>query len=165
MAERGAVRDAWQIHTALTDLIGKADAKASFALAIESAALTAIIAMSGPREPFGVQKGFFSVASLRAGVVMICLGALTAVIAVMPRLWASPADRQWPRNHIYFGHLRQWDPHLLARRLAEEDPLPALARQIVIMSRIAWLKHRCVQWSLVLATAGAVLVVLAGFGA
>ncbi|MEU1782648.1 Pycsar system effector family protein [Streptomyces abikoensis] len=164
MAERDAVRDAWQIHTALTDLIGKADGKASFALAIESAALTAILAMSGPHEPFGRLEGLW-VALLRAGVVLICVGGLTAVVAVLPRLWAGPADRQWPRNHIYFGHLRQWDPRLLAQRLSEEDPLPALARQIVIMSRIGWLKHRCVQWSLVLATTGAILVVLARFGA
>jgi hypothetical protein len=162
MAEPDAVRDAWQIHAALSEWTGRADAKASFALTIESAALTVIAALSGPHQRIGSLHGFWALLLLRTGVALIALALLAAVAAVLPRGGPKAVRADWQQNYIYFGHIRHWDPDLLAEKLSQNDSLAALARQLVVMSEIVWRKHRYVRWSLVLAALGAALVTLAG---
>ncbi|MGW0792132.1 Pycsar system effector family protein [Streptomyces sp. NPDC002911] len=153
-----AVKTAWQIHAALQESTRTVDAKASFALAMESAALAGIAALSGTGRSLGRVTGFAEFA-LWAGVVLIGLSAILAVLVVLPRhngQGRSPdpgAD-----EFLFYGHLRHWAPDDLAQRLAGTDALPSLSSQLVVMSAIAWTKHRRVQQSLLLAVAGSLLV-------
>jgi hypothetical protein len=156
------VETAWKIHTALSDWTGKVDAKASFALTIESAALAVIVGLSGADHRFGNLRGFWQNAPFWGGVFLLGLSALAAVSVVAPRIRANSVEPEWADNFIYFGHLKFWQPDQLEQALKDTDPLPALSRQLVVMSRIAWTKHRRVQVSLWLAIAGAALVGVAG---
>ncbi|MFJ4671630.1 hypothetical protein [Kitasatospora purpeofusca] len=59
MSNEEAVKTAWQIHASSTEVTGRVDAKASFALTIESAALGAIVALSGAGVRLGRLSGPF----------------------------------------------------------------------------------------------------------
>ncbi|CAM5360628.1 hypothetical protein SHIRM173S_13020 [Streptomyces hirsutus] len=54
-----------------------------------------------------------------------------------------------------------WSRRSSKKSSGAEDPLPPLSRQLVVMSEIAWTKHRRVQWSLTLAVAGCTAFALA----
>ncbi len=166
-ARRSTIEDAWKIHAALVEWTGKVDAKASFALTLESAVLAAVVAFSSPGRPLGALSGSGTVCAYRAGVVALVLAAVCAVVAVIPRVrfWATLSE--WEANVIFFGHVRHWrDSAALAAALEQRDMLDVLARQHIAMSKIAWSKHVWVQGSLVLAVVGSALVGAAGvFGA
>ncbi|MFC9944878.1 Pycsar system effector family protein [Streptomyces pratensis] len=153
-----AVRTAWQIHASLHESTRTVDAKASFALAMESAVLAGIAALSGSGRALGRVTGFAEFV-LWSGVVLLGLAAILAVLVVLPRhngegRTPGPGEDEF----LFYGHLRHWAPDDLAQRLADTDALPTLSRQLVVMSAIAWTKHRRVQQSLVLAVAGSLLV-------
>ncbi|MEU6811303.1 Pycsar system effector family protein [Streptomyces sp. NPDC046831] len=134
------------------------DAKATFALTVESAALalTALL-RTAPHSGAGDGRGVLTA----AGMALLTGAALLAVLAVVPRM-ASGGPSRPGVDFIYFGHLRGLAPDELTHILRTADPLPALSRQLVTMSVIAWRKHRFTQGSLVLAAAGLVTVALAG---
>jgi Pycsar effector protein len=157
-----AVENAWRIHAALVDWTGKVDTKASFALAIEAAAVAAVITLTDKDRQLshledGWQLGLFS-----AGVVLLVIGILLSVAVVIPQLRTRRAADEWPSGYIYFGHLRHWSPTALTDRLKGGDTLDVLARQLVAMSHIAWRKHRYLQLSLLSSVLGAGLILLAG---
>ena len=160
MATDDAVETAWRIHDALADWTGKVDAKASFALTLESAVLGALAAFSGTGHRFGHLHGALPKTLFWLGVLLLGLSAVVSALVVVPRL--AGQDGGTPRtNFVYFGDLRLWDPELLATRLTDTSPLQSLTRQLVVMSRIAWIKHRRVQLSFALAGAGTLAVALA----
>ncbi|MBZ6139919.1 Pycsar system effector family protein [Streptomyces olivaceus] len=148
---------AWRIHAALADWTGKVDAKAAFALTLESGALalTAVLRSSSGTRSGGSPPGQSFPVLATAAMVLLTAAALMSVLAVVPRL----RDRWVPssgQDFIYFGHLRGLAPETLAQALRSTDPLPALSRQLVVMSEIAWRKHRYTQVSLSLAATGLV---------
>ncbi|MEW2631157.1 Pycsar system effector family protein [Streptomyces sp. NPDC048389] len=161
-ADRYGQETAWRIHAALIDWTGKVDVKAAFALTLESAALalTAALHSGAPLSSSGPPSG--SSALLATGAVLLGAAALFAVLAVTPRMRVDRTARHPTPDFIYFGHVRALEPEELAQMLRSADPLPALSRQLVTMSRIAWYKHRCTQASLSLAAAGLVAVAVAG---
>lgn len=153
-----AAKIAWQIHASLHESTRTVDAKASFALAMESAALAGIAALSGSGRSLDRVTGVAEVI-LWLGVALIGLSAVLAVLVVVPRhngqgRSPNPGEDEF----LFYGHLRHWTPDDLAQRLARADPLPTLSRQLVVMSAIAWTKHRRVQQSLLLAVIGSLLV-------
>ena len=156
--DRSAVETAWKIHAALVDWTGKVDTKASFALALESAVIAAIISLTGSGRRLSGLSGFWPLLGFWVGSLCLLLAALAAASVVAPRLRASATKKEWRDNYIYFGHLRHWSAPDLAKALTKRDLLPVLSRQLVAMSRVAWRKHRRVQASLVLAVIGAALV-------
>lgn len=160
MSEEG-VEFAWRVHSAIVDWTGKVDSKASFALTIESAVLGGVVALSTPDGVLGTLHGVGDLVPYRAGVVLLALAVLCAVLAVIPQVRARQTTQGWEDNVVYFGHLRHWDAAKLAATYAELVPLPVLARQNVAMSKIAWRKHRLVQLSLALAVIGSLAVTLA----
>ncbi|MBV7699152.1 Pycsar system effector family protein [Streptomyces sp. TRM70350] len=160
MAETDPVETAWRIHAALTDWTGKVDAKAGFALTLESAALGAIIAFSGSRHRLGQLDGAFPTVLFWVGAALLGLAALAAVSVVSPRL-GTAQGHDWRQNFVYFGDLRHWEPDRLAEKLADTSALAPLSRQLVDMSRVIWAKQQRVRQSLMLAVAGVVVVVLA----
>ncbi|TJZ41976.1 hypothetical protein FCH28_36005 [Streptomyces piniterrae] len=153
---RDAADTAWRIHTALMDWTGKVDTKASFALSLESAAVTALAAFSGDVVDASFGRGRWAVVALYwTGVGLLMAAIVMAVVVVMPRLDGAAAKADPRAGFVYFGHLRHWAPAQLTEALRGQDPVPVLCRQVIDMSRISWRKHRLVQMSLVAATAGA----------
>jgi len=160
VSDERAIETAWHIHGHLNDLTSKIDAKASFALALESGALGGVVALSGSGHRLGQLVGWPAQVLFWAGVTVLGLGALAAVLVVLPR-GGDGRDRTAPRGWIYYGDLRHWTPEELTVRLSNGDALPALSRQLVALSRIAWIKDRGVRHSLSLACLGGVLIALA----
>jgi hypothetical protein len=161
MTDDHALDTAWRTHDALRDWTGKVDAKASFALTIETAVLGASVALSS-------KDGLLShlheraLASYRTGLGLLGFAVLAAVGAVIPQVRRRPIKREWRDNFIFFGHLRHWKPDELAAAWVARDVTKVLARQAVAMSKIAWRKHRLLQVSLVAAILGTAALVVAG---
>uniref|UniRef100_UPI003518B20D Pycsar system effector family protein n=1 Tax=Streptomyces calvus TaxID=67282 RepID=UPI003518B20D len=154
---------AWRIHAALGEWTARVDAKASFALTLESAALAGIVALSDKDRLFSNLTGFGVRGPLWTGILLILAAAVLAILVVAPRLRAKKKlEAEFSENFIFFGHLQYWEPTALAQKLQEQDMLPVLTNQLVNMSKIAWRKHRFVQLSFLLAGLGGVLVFIAG---
>ncbi|MFF9101946.1 Pycsar system effector family protein [Streptomyces rubrogriseus] len=154
---------AWRVHTALGEWTARVDAKASFALTLESAALAGIVALSDKNRLFSNLTGFSVRGPLWAGILLILVGAVLAIFVVTPRLRSrEKLKEEFAENFIYFGHLQFWQPEALTRTLQDQDILPILSAQLVNMSKIAWRKHRFVQLSFLLAGLGGALVFIAG---
>jgi hypothetical protein len=149
------VDTAWRIHASLSESTGRVDAKASFAVSLESAVLAALIALYRGDVPGGTAaKVLFWI-----GALALALSALAAVSVVSPRL-GSKDSGNWRDHFLYFGDLRHWNADDLSRKLRDTSALSSLTRQLVVMSEIAWIKHRRVQQSLVLAVIGSGLAAL-----
>jgi hypothetical protein len=139
------------------------DAKASFALTLESATLAGIVALSDEGRLFGDLHGWGARALLWIGAVLILSGAVLAILVVTPRLRSrSTLKQEANESFVYFGHLQFWKPGDLETALQQQDMLPVLSRQLINMSKIAWRKHRFVQLSFLLAAIGGAFVFFAG---
>lgn len=161
-AQAQAIETAWRIHGAVGEWTARVDAKASFALTLQSAAIAGILALTSDDHRLAHLHGWGSLILLWSGVVFIMAGAGFAIWVVVPRLRATNMQTEAPDNFIYFGHLRLRTADQLTAALQQHDPLPVLSRQLIVMSQIAWVKHQHVQWSFRFFLAGAALVFLAG---
>jgi hypothetical protein len=159
---KDAIETAWKIHGALADWTGKVDAKASFTLAIESALIAAIGTLSASGRLFTQRDRWWEETGYWTGVGLIAIGVFFAIRTVRPRLRRSDSKQESRENFIYFGHLRHWNEKDLTKALCGRDPLPMLSRQLINMSKIAWQKHRRVQYSLAFASVGAVVAFATG---
>ncbi|TDD47719.1 Pycsar system effector family protein [Saccharopolyspora elongata] len=146
---------AWKMHAALVEWTGKADLKASFSLTVQSVTLVLMgILTSSGRLAMGSGSGASQIL-LWAGFLLMAGGASCAAVTISPNLRKERRGPNKNDDFLFFGHLRTWEPGELEAVLRETDPLPALSRQLVVMSEIAWVKHRWVQWSFILAVVGA----------
>ncbi|MGO0578200.1 Pycsar system effector family protein [Ornithinimicrobium panacihumi] len=143
--------------------ISKVDSKASFALAIESAALLFVAdasrdgALSEVSGAGGASLYWLGVAALIAGVIF-------AVAVVTPRMRSTLSVDEIREKHIiHFGHVRHWTADELTAALNDTELLPVISDQIVILAKIAWDKHVRVEWSLGLGLLGGAFVALAAF--
>lgn len=161
MEEKDVIDNAWKIHTAQVDWTGRVDAKASFAFGLESAAVVSVVALSVEGRIFSDLSEPAAVLLYVLGLFLILVGALFAVMVVIPQLKSEAAKRKARDNYIYFGHARHWDPGDLTEALKERELLPMISRQIVVMADIAWQKHRWVQFSMLTGSAGGIAIVLA----
>ncbi|MCX5215634.1 DUF5706 domain-containing protein [Kitasatospora sp. NBC_00240] len=157
-----AVETAWKIHAALADWTGKVDAKASFALTVESAVLVAIGAIFNAGDRLRHLTGFWTNGFFWTGVAFIAVAALYAIAVVSPNIRRRAMPTEGSENFVFFGHLKQWKADDLVEALKTKDPLPVLSRQLIVMSEIAWTKHARVRISFILAVVGSALVALAG---
>jgi hypothetical protein len=153
---------AWRLHEALIGWTGKVDSKAGFALSAEAAMLAAAVGLIAPNRIFADFRSQWIVALFYIGCAFTLCAALMAACAVVPRIYSRDTEQQSQIDFIYFGNLRFWDPAELARVINEQDPLPAISYQLVNISRIVWIKHRCVQFSLWFAATGGVALVATG---
>lgn len=142
---------AWKVHDNLGQGTGRADTKASIALAIEVAILGFIISLSGDgktgslAELHGWRLTFYM-----ASIAVLCFSIVMSLLTVIPQLRGRATKKEYKGNMIYFGHLRLWEPKDLAKALVTEIPeSEQLARQLVNMSKISWRKHVFLQWSLI----------------
>ncbi|WP_051837041.1 Pycsar system effector family protein [Streptomyces sp. NRRL WC-3742] len=168
VAVAGGLDTAWRIHSSLSEWIGRVDVKASFALSLETAALVAIAGVAQTTPPPGTHSAgrqTVTAVCLWFSAVLVATALVFAIAAVAPRI-GPRGDTDDRRNDdrrndvIYFGHLRHWSADELTEALSEQDLLPALSRQLVVLSRIAWKKHVRVRCSLVLGGIGVTLAAL-----
>ncbi|MFI6774253.1 Pycsar system effector family protein [Nocardia sp. NPDC050412] len=157
MSDPDPVDTGWRIHSALVDWTGKVDTKASFALTIESAVLVGVVTLSG-KDRILSDLGGWAVVWYVAGICALIASVLCAAWVVRPRLRAANLTPESQSNFIYFGHLRQLQPDEVRHHLENAPLLPVLSKQLVEMSKIAWLKHRLVQISMTIAPVGVVLL-------
>jgi hypothetical protein len=162
-APERAAEFAWRAHGAITDWTAKVDVKASIMLTLEIAGVGALVTLS---QPHGL-LGHLTTGALwlyRVGIVVIAAAIVLAGGVVFPRLGSHSAKKDPTDGLIYFGHLRAYEPAALKDRLERLTPheeLDQLSHQLVQTSRIAWLKHRWLQGSVLAALLGAVIVTLA----
>jgi hypothetical protein len=152
---------AWRIHGALTDWTGKVDAKASFALTLETAVLAGIITLTGSGHHLHALHGFATLTFFWIGIVLLVGSGLASASVVLPQVRRSKVDPEADQNFIFFGHLKSWTPGDLETALQSRDVLPVLSRQLVVMSKIAWKKHAMVQISMTAALVASVLLLVA----
>jgi hypothetical protein len=160
-----AAEFAWRTHSAITDWTAKVDAKASIVLALESAIMAAVITFSGRDRPLSALHGW-PLATYRFGILLMAIGITLAGLVVFPYLDRRKARAQWRTEVIYFGHLRRWRPSELADylfALSARTQLDILSRQLVTTSKIAWIKHARLQWSMLAAALGTLLLAIAGW--
>lgn len=145
---------AWRIHAAVADWTAKADSKASFALTMQSTALAVLGLLATSKRAAGDLDSNVPRLLLWIGVLLMVAGVSCAAWAISPNLRKERRGPESDDDFLYFGHVRHLDPAVLEAALRDKDPLPSLSRQVVVMSEIAWNKHRRVQWSLMFAVAG-----------
>ncbi|MFD4659643.1 Pycsar system effector family protein [Kitasatospora sp. NPDC058444] len=149
---------AWRVHTALGEWTTRVDAKAGFALTLESAALAGIVALSDKDKLLSrIDQPALRV-MLWLGVLLLLAAAVLAILVVSPRLRAGKVKAEARGNFLYFGHLMHWKPDDLQKAFEYEDFLPVLSHQLVNTSKIVWRKHRFVQHSFAAAGLGALFV-------
>ncbi|GGV40719.1 MULTISPECIES: Pycsar system effector family protein [Paenarthrobacter] len=161
-SDKEALETTWKIHAALVDWTGKVDAKAAFAVALESAGITTIVALSAEGRLFGALQGCLQQVTYYLAIVALVVAAGCAMWVVMPRLRMRHVGKEWPENFIYFGHLRYWDAGPLQDKIKQTDLLPVLTKQLIGMSRIAWTKHLLVKLSMICASIGGISLLTCG---
>jgi hypothetical protein len=155
-----ATDNAWRVHDTIVTWTKNVDSKASFALTIESAAAAGLVSLAtGGR--FAHITGAEHLI-LWAGVTLLAVALVTVTLVVTPRLGRCHPTDAAGRSFVFFGHLRDWDPDDLRRRLDETDALTELSGQLVRMSQVAWIKHRLLQVSMTTAMAAVAFLALAG---
>lgn len=145
-----AVDSAWKIHAAVADWTGRVDAKASYALAAESAAIGVVLKLREAPGPYSGLPDGPAEWLYWAGIACLSAAILCALLVVRPRLRARHLRAEASENFLYFGHLRYWEPDALQRKLTDQSMLAPLCTNIINASKVAWVKHRCVQASLTL---------------
>jgi hypothetical protein len=156
-----AIENAWKIHGMLADWTGKVDAKASFALAVESAVVATIVTLAGDKGRLSHLTGAWQNGFYWSGLVLLLAAVIAVITVVVPQLRSKKLAKERSENFIYFGHLRHWNSDELCVALERKDILPVLSRQLVHMSNVAWRKHRLLQVSLLLSVLGTALVGIA----
>lgn len=148
---------AWKIQATLTDSTGKADTKASVALSLQSTVLALLGVLAASGHGLGARSIPGQILLWAGGCVLFC-GALLAAAAVAPNLRLERRGPHPNDDYLFFGHLRHFEPEALEAALRSGSALSALSRQIIVMSEIAWAKHRRVQLSLLFAVTGCALI-------
>jgi len=144
------------------DWTARVDAKASFAFAIESAAIATVVALTAKGRLFSELNQWWLFILYFIGLALLLLAAALAALVVAPRLRTRKAKDEATENFIYFGHVRNWDAGDLATALERERIVPQISAQIVRMAKIAWTKHIRVQWSFRAAIVGGLVLVFCG---
>jgi hypothetical protein len=148
--------DLWRIHDAQMDWTGKVDAKAAFALTIQTALLAGVVSLLDEMDTC------LEYVLIGLSMALVAAGAVFAGLVVAPRLRSKDVPQEVASNFIYFGHARAWKPDALVASLRQVDLAEQIARQVIVMAEIAWIKHRRVATSIWLSVAGGAFLLAAG---
>lgn len=154
---------AWRIHGTVLDWTARAETKASFALTLQSAVIAGVVALTAPGRRFGDFNDSSVLALYVFGLGALFIAVFYSAWAVLPQLRREAVEGEAPSNFIYFGHLMHRKGAELEQALRDEDPLPALSKQLIVISKIAWSKHYRVSMSMLIGGLGDFLLVLAFF--
>ncbi|WP_326563279.1 Pycsar system effector family protein [Micromonospora sp. NBC_01796] len=142
---------AWQVHAAQESWTAQLDVKASILLAFEGGTIVVSVPTQGWLSA-AATDGWPRYLGL-AGIVTLVVAMVLTAVTIAPRLGSPRRHRiEYRDNLVYFGHLRLWSPPALGRRLDRltlADHNQMLSRQLVVMSRLNWRKHRFLQVSIV----------------
>lgn len=130
-------------------------------LGLETAVFAALVFLRGDTQRLAVLNNTMAGIAFTASGVLLVASMLLTLWVVAPIVNRKAAHANWSTNYIYFGHLRKWKPTDLEQALETEPVLPVLARQLVVMSDIAWKKHERVQWSVMTSLVGGVALIVA----
>lgn len=164
-AEWNAARDAemeqrgWAIYNSHAEWIARVDTKASVLLALQGVALGVVLSLTDEYRPLSaaaLANHPFKVLLFGLGVLTILVSVVLALAVVVPQLGKS-VKRPQAEGFIYFGHSRHWGGDEIEKALSRSLTYE-LSRQIVILGKVAWEKHRNAKWSAILFVAGAALV-------
>lgn len=155
---QNAIDNAWKIHGAVSDWAKSVDSKASFVLTIEVAILAGVISMMGGSRRLAHLHGVWRNLLFYVGIGALVVALVFVTGVVRPRTRKDKVEQEAPNNFVYFGHLNFRLPEDVQRALKDEDILPVLSRQLIVMGRIAWDKHNLLKWSLTAAMLGTALV-------
>ncbi|GHJ47123.1 hypothetical protein Cs7R123_44650 [Catellatospora sp. TT07R-123] len=158
-----SVRDlAWRLHAVQEASVARVDVKASIMLALEGLLLVA--AATGQQWVRNAERGAWAQSLGLVGVAVLTVAMLLAGAAVLPLVGSARRARaERADNAIYFGHVRHWAEADLAARLRDLDEngqVAMLTRQIVVVSRLSWHKHRLLQGSVILTLSSLVMLVI-----
>lgn len=155
-----SIERGWNRHLALSEWTTRVDTKASILLALEVGLIGFVVTqtskdglLSGPSQ--------LSWNALMGGLACLSAAILLSAGVVLPHLRGRDLRAEHGQHTIYFGHLRHWGVDELAgdlRSADEASELSQLSRQLVMISKMLWRKHRLLQWSVALLIAGATLV-------
>jgi hypothetical protein len=154
----------WQAHVAVQGWTASVDVKSSIVVVIEAAvagaASKALVSKTG--ELHGATGLHLAIAI--AATTSLVLSVALAIWVVFPRLKRRRMSQAVPDGLIFFGHLRDRTPADIERALATmtaADEQRQLARQLHVISEVAWRKHAHLQASLCSFAIGSALLVLA----
>lgn len=103
---------------------------------------------------------------LLTALILCSIGALLAAAAIFPLLGDLHRHRAGPGT-IFFGDLRRRAPDDLAQQLSRltlDEQFSQVARQLVAMSKVSWIKHRLMQAALTTAILGFLLILVVLIG-
>ncbi|MFG3587899.1 Pycsar system effector family protein [Streptomyces sp. NPDC047990] len=121
--------------------------------------LGTIVAIANSEHGLGEVSGTLGQVGFWTGLVLLATSVVLAILAVLPRHGSEGRARPaHPDDFVFYGHIRHLAPEELTAGLCGHDPLPALSRQLIAMSRILWTKQLLVQVSLLTAVSGSALI-------
>lgn len=168
-SEQGRINleSAWRAHAAQEGWAAKVDTKASIFLGVDGVALSAILTARSQKDNLFASLNGWRADTLTVAVVLCGIAGVLATMVVFPLLGDgrqkscdSPATSR-DRGMIYFGDLRHRQASELANQLAGlalEDQFGQVSRQLVMMARTTWIKHRLLQVALAAGLAGFVAI-------
>lgn len=154
----------WEAHVAVQEWTASVDVKSSIVVVVEAAvagaAGKAVVSKTG--ELHGATG--LHLATAIAATSSLVLAVALAIWVVFPRLTHRRTAQAVPDGLIFFGHLRARTPEDIERALASmtaADERRQLARQLHVISEVAWRKHAYLQASLCSFAIGSALLVVA----
>jgi Family of unknown function (DUF5706) len=147
---------AWRAHAAQENWTAKVDTKASIFFTVNGAGVAALVALRTQSGGVLEQLGGARQVIADVGIVLCALAVIIAGAAIFPLLGRSTRHRA-EHDTIYFGHLRHRTPGEVAeqlRTISDDEKLDHLARQLVVMAKANWIKHRLLQLALLMALTG-----------
>lgn len=153
---KASIEFAWKSHAAQESWTAKVDTKASVFFTVNVAGVVALVAFRTQADGLLAALQGWRAHFVDIGILACALALIVAGAAIFPLL-GSPKAHRTRRDTIYFGHLRHRDVDDLADQLAQTtapEQIKQLSRQLVVMSKGNWLKHRLLQVALLVAVAG-----------
>ena len=155
-----ALEFAWRSHQAQETWTSRVDNKAAIFFTLNGAVLVALLAFRIDSGTYLGRLDASAGSALDLGILVCALAVAVAAVAIFPML-GGVSGRQRSRDGIYFGHLRHREPAELAaqfRAQTADERLAQLTRQLVVMARQNWFKHRILQASFLTAWVGYTIV-------
>jgi Family of unknown function (DUF5706) len=154
----------WEVHIALQAWTDSVDMKSSIVVVVEAAvtaaATKALVTKTGEMHAATGLR----LATAIVALLLLALAVALALWVVFPRLKPRRTAASAATGLIYFGHLRARSADDIERALAAMTPAEErrqLARQLQVISDVAWRKHSFLQASLWAFAVGSILLVAA----
>ena len=141
--------------------MARVDTKATIVFTVEAAVLAGVVtALGNPTFASAVTGWRQPVALL--GTAASVVAVFAAFLVIIPQLGGRSVAQE--QQFLYFGHLRRWEPSMLAERIAaltEEEEIAQLATQLTRLGKLNRRKYVLLSVAVAAALLGALLLVAA----